>query len=111
MKTNRWFNRNRVVSHLRVASAGTLISAAAAMAFVAVRPSSAVTQSAPTYNINTLAGKVASLRGTAGLQIRFSALIEQEAEEPEGIQRRAASRRFTSYRARSMAPPLSRRTS
>jgi hypothetical protein len=51
------------------------------MTFIAVRPSSAVTQSAPTYNINTLAGKVASLRGTAGLQIRFSAFIEQEAEE------------------------------
>ena len=35
----------------------------------------------PTYNINTLAGKLASLRGTAGLQIRFSAFLEQEAEE------------------------------
>ncbi len=36
---------------------------------------------APSYDINTLAGKVASLNGTAGLQIRFSALIEAEAEE------------------------------
>ena len=35
------------------------------------------------YDINTLAGKVASLNGTAGLQIRFSALIEQEAEEED----------------------------
>src|SRR5438105_2932851 len=51
------------------------------MAVVALRPSSAVAQSAPPYNINTLAGKVASLRGTAGLQIRFSAFIEQEAQE------------------------------
>jgi hypothetical protein len=34
----------------------------------------------PSYNINTLAGKVASLNGTAGLQIRFSAFIDQEAE-------------------------------
>src|SRR5438477_10850361 len=34
----------------------------------------------PSYNINTLAGKVASLHGTAGLQIRFSAFIEEEAE-------------------------------
>jgi hypothetical protein len=51
------------------------------MAFVAARPASVVAQSAPTYNINTLAGKVASLRGTAGLQIRFSAFIEKEAEE------------------------------
>src|SRR5258707_6903621 len=33
-----------------------------------------------TYDINTLAGKVASLNGTAGLQIRFSAFIEEEAE-------------------------------
>ena len=38
----------------------------------------------PKYDINTLAGKVASLNGTAGLQIRFSAFIEEEAniEEP-----------------------------
>ena len=34
-----------------------------------------------TYNINKLAGKVASVNGTAGLQIRFSAFIEQEARE------------------------------
>ncbi|PYK26401.1 MAG: hypothetical protein DME59_07820 [Verrucomicrobia bacterium] len=46
-----------------------------------LRPSSAVTQSARTYDINTLAGKVASVNGTAGLHIRFSALIEQAAEE------------------------------
>ncbi len=32
------------------------------------------------YDINTLAGKVASVNGTAGLQIRFSAFIEQEAQ-------------------------------
>jgi hypothetical protein len=31
---------------------------------------------APQYDISTLAGKVASLHGTAGLQIRFSAFIE-----------------------------------
>jgi hypothetical protein len=35
------------------------------------------------YDITTLAGKVASLNGTAGLQIRFSAFIEEEAEEEE----------------------------
>ncbi|MFL6136212.1 MAG: sialidase family protein [Frankiaceae bacterium] len=35
----------------------------------------------PQYDINTLAGKVASLHGTAGLQIRFSAFLEEEAEE------------------------------
>jgi len=31
-----------------------------------------------THDVNTLAGKVASVRGTAGLQIRFSAFIEEE---------------------------------
>ncbi|PYL24274.1 MAG: hypothetical protein DMF37_07865, partial [Verrucomicrobia bacterium] len=82
MKIPSWFNQKRFTSIVRVASAVTLISAAAAMAFVAARPSSAA---APNYDINTLAGKVASLRGTAGLQIRFSAFLEQEAEEPEGI--------------------------
>lgn len=35
--------------------------------------------SAPAYDISTLAGKVASLNGTAGLQIRFSAYVEHEA--------------------------------
>src|SRR5712691_496839 len=35
----------------------------------------------PTYDITTLAGKVASVNGTAGLQIRFSAFIEQEAAD------------------------------
>ena len=44
-------------------------------------PAATVAASQPTYDINTLAGKVASLRGTAGLQIRFSAFIEAEAEE------------------------------
>ena len=36
-----------------------------------------------TYDLNTLAGKVASVNGTAGLQIRFSALIEQEAAQED----------------------------
>lgn len=35
---------------------------------------------ASTYDINTLAGKVASVNGTAGLQLRFSAFIEHEAQ-------------------------------
>src|SRR6266446_8480535 len=39
MKANRWFTRNRLLSHLRIATAGTLISAAAAMAFVAAKTS------------------------------------------------------------------------
>jgi len=85
MKNPHWFTRNHLLSHLRFGAAVTLMSAAAAMALVALRRSSAVAaQSAPKYDINTLAGKVASLRGTAGLQIRFSAFIEQEAEETSG---------------------------
>ena len=36
---------------------------------------------AQTYDINTLAGKVASVNGTAGLQIRFSAFIEEESQD------------------------------
>src|SRR5438093_10723770 len=39
MKTPHWFTRNRLSSHLRIACAVTLMSAAAAMAFVAVNPS------------------------------------------------------------------------
>ncbi len=39
MKTPRWFTRNRLSSHLRIASAVTLMSTAAAMAFVAISPS------------------------------------------------------------------------
>ena len=39
MKTHRWFTRNRLVPHLRIAGVVTLMSAAAAMAFVAVKPS------------------------------------------------------------------------
>jgi hypothetical protein len=46
--------------------------------------------SGTTYDITTLAGKVASLRGTAGLQLRFSAFLEQEADDglvfdPSGV--------------------------
>jgi hypothetical protein len=42
-------------------------------------------QNNPTYDISTLAGKVASLNGTAGLQIRFSAFIEEEADASDMI--------------------------
>ncbi len=81
MKTPHWFNRNRFFSIVRIVGAGALLSAGAALAFVAAHPVR-VAAAQPTYDINTLAGKVASLRGTAGLQIRFSAFLEEEAEEP-----------------------------
>jgi hypothetical protein len=82
MKNSHWSNRNRLISQMRIASGGVLLAAAAAMAFIAVRPSSAVTQSAQTFNINTLAGKVAAVNAVQGLGIRFSAFIQQEVEEP-----------------------------
>ena len=41
--------------------------------------------SSPDYDITTLAGKVASVNGTAGLQIRFSAFIEQESDFSDNI--------------------------
>ncbi len=50
-----------------------------AMGF-AVVPALAASGKPPTNDINTLAGKVAAVNGTQGLQIRFSAFIEQEAE-------------------------------
>ncbi len=46
----------------------------------AVVPALAASGKPPTNDINTLAGKVAAVNGTQGLQIRFSAFIEQEAE-------------------------------
>jgi hypothetical protein len=84
MKTLHWFNRTRFISLARIASGSALFAVGLAMAFIAVRPSSADTRSEKIYNINTLAGKIAALKGTAGLQIRFSAFIEQEAEESSG---------------------------
>src|SRR5258707_14002331 len=40
MKTPRWFTRTRFFSLARIASASTLLTAAAAMAFVAIKPPS-----------------------------------------------------------------------
>src|SRR5438552_14322557 len=48
MKTPGWFHRNRALTHVRIATAVMLIFAAAAIALVAVRPSSAIAQSAGT---------------------------------------------------------------
>src|SRR5439155_745795 len=74
MKTPHWFNRNCFFSPVRIASASALFIAAA-IALVAA-------SSRPSYDISTLAGKVASVNGVQGLGIRFSAFIQQEAEEP-----------------------------
>ena len=73
--------------NLRNVPAGVAVIGALAVVLVAALAAApAQTQAAPSpiYDISTLAGKVASLNGTAGLQIRFSAFIEEEAalEEP-----------------------------
>jgi hypothetical protein len=47
-----------------------------------VLPGGASPSAAERYDINTLAGKVASVHGTAGLQIRMSAFLEEEAADP-----------------------------
>src|SRR5206468_6684268 len=46
MKTPRWFSRTRFFSLVRITSASTLLCAAAAMAFVAIKPSSPTLASA-----------------------------------------------------------------
>ena len=60
---------------LAVCAATVLLGGTLAAAAVSAQAAS------KTYDIRTLAGKVASLRGTAGLQIRFSAFIEEEAQD------------------------------
>ena len=63
----------------RVAPASLAVMGAAAALLVTAGSGGATSQQ--TYDISTLAGKVASLNGTAGLQIRFSAFIEEEAAD------------------------------
>lgn len=53
----------------------------AAIVLLTLALPASVAATSPTYDITTLAGKVASLRGTAGLQVRFSAFLEEEAQE------------------------------
>jgi hypothetical protein len=57
--------------------------AALGAAVLVVMAGSASAAAPAKYDINTLAGKVASLHGTAGLQVRFSSFIEQEAEQED----------------------------
>src|SRR5881296_4355987 len=61
-----------VVLGFAVIAAGVQVSAA-----------SPNTSSSPTYDITTLAGKVASIAGTQGFYLRASALIEREADSSE----------------------------
>ena len=67
---------------LRVLAAfGPALLAAGAVGASVSSVFAATASSAPTYDITTLAGKVASVNGTAGLQIRFSAFIEEQAAD------------------------------
>jgi hypothetical protein len=59
----------------------TLIVSLAVASLLTLAVPRASSAAGPKYDIRTLAGKVASLEGTAGLKTRFSALIEQEAQE------------------------------
>jgi hypothetical protein len=64
---------------------GVLAALAAAALALTLAGASSAGSGGTAYDLNTLAGKVASLKGTASLQIRFSAFIEEEAEEADGI--------------------------
>ncbi len=60
--------------------ATTLLTATAiALPIGAVSLFGTATASAPTYDTSTIAGKVASVQGTAGLQIRMSAFLDADA--------------------------------
>jgi hypothetical protein len=67
----------RAVPALAVAVGSLIVALVPALAAAPAQPQGQA--ASPKYDISTLAGKVASLNGTAGLQIRFSAFIEEEA--------------------------------
>jgi hypothetical protein len=69
------------MKQLRKRCAIASLAVVGAVAVLLVSASSSGATSQPKYDISTLAGKVASLYGTAGLQIRFSAFIEEEAAD------------------------------
>ena len=71
--------RPRPLSRIRMPLA---IPIAATLIGISLLPAAASAAS-PRPDLNTLAGKVAAVRGTAGLQVRFSSFIEQEAEEED----------------------------
>jgi hypothetical protein len=64
---------------------GVLAALAAAALALTLAGASSAGSGGTTYDLTTLAGKVASLKGTASLQIRFSAFIEEEAEEADDV--------------------------
>ncbi len=81
MKTPRWFNRNRLFSLVRIASAGTFISAAAAMAFVVAKPSGPLSGKSDRKGEAKLGAK--SVRSKAFAN-HFQTLLGREKSSGEG---------------------------
>jgi hypothetical protein len=80
MKTAHSFTRNRLASHLRIASVVTLMSAAAAMAFVAVK-----TSTSTSHATSTSRAKISMSRFRALHQDAFeTSLGATRSGEPEG---------------------------
>src|SRR5712672_2190238 len=82
VKTPGWFTRNRFSSHLRIATAVTLTSAAAAMAFVAANNSS------PSLSGKSAGRREAKLEGRSvrnkALANHFKTLIGRNKASGEG---------------------------
>ncbi|MEN3342289.1 MAG: hypothetical protein V7644_1693 [Actinomycetota bacterium] len=66
----------------RALKLATVLAALSVPLVLAAGSSAAGGPQSQSYDVNTLAGKVASLNGTAGLGIRFSAFVEEEAADP-----------------------------
>lgn len=64
----------------RLTIAANIVSLVVLLVLIAPSRSIAAAQSPTGFDLNTLAGKVAAVNGTAGLQIRFSSFIEEAAE-------------------------------
>src|SRR6266436_6557521 len=98
MKTPRWFTRNYLFSHLRITTAVTLMSAAAAMAFVA-GSDRLLTVSSPSTDLSQdreAKGKIAGDpdvvlrrpgRRVRGVQIRGADLSGQRDPAIDGAER------------------------
>ena len=65
----------------RLMTSGLVLAVVLSSVWIPVAAIPVASADQPTYNITTLAGKVASVNGTAGLQIRFSAFVEEEAQD------------------------------
>jgi hypothetical protein len=65
---------------LRALALGAIVTAAI-VAWLTAAAGASPTNTSATYDTSTLAGKVASVNGTTGLQIRMSAFLQEEAEE------------------------------